>query len=191
MFKKIVRKLFFKMHRLRVIKYKLLSNCRVVIGSARYRQPTLLLGKGRIEFGCDVELGFFPSPYFFNGYQHIESRTNDSIIKVGERVMINNNSFICSEGAGISIGDDCLVGCNVQIFDSDFHSLSPIERKTGSPRVAAVNIQNNVFIGSNVIICKGVNIGENSVIGAGSIVTSSIPSDSIAAGNPAVVVKNL
>ena len=65
---------------------------------------------------------------------------------------------------------------------------------TGSPssaRVLPCDIENNAWIGDSVIVCKGVTIGENSVIGAGSVVTSSIPANTIAAGSPARVIRPL
>lgn len=177
--------------RLRIIFYKLASNCNNTTGSPKRRQPLLITGKGCVSFGKGVELGVFPSPGFYNTYAHIESRGKQAIIRIGDNVMINNNSFICSEGAGITIGNDCLIGHNVQIFDSDFHNLNPQLRRDGSPAKAEVIIGHNVFIGANVIISKGVHIGDNCVIGTGAIVIRSIPSNTIAAGNPATVIKSL
>ena len=77
------------------------------------------------------------------------------------------------------------------IFDSDFHELHPDRRRGGTPRMAPVVLEENVFVGDHAIILKGVTIGADSVIGAGSVVTGSIPPGVIAAGNPARVVRPL
>ena len=72
---------------------------------------------------------------------------------------------------------------------SDFHDLDPEKRTTGIPKTAKVIIGKNVFIGNNVSILKGVTIGDNSVIGTGTVVTKSIPANTIAGGNPAKFLK--
>jgi maltose O-acetyltransferase len=96
--------------------------------------------------------------------------------------------FIKSEGPGVRIGARALLGSEVTIYDSDFHDLNPDRRRDGQPRMGAVELGENVFIGDRVTILKGVTIGSDSVVGAGSVVTRSIPSGVIAAGNPARVL---
>ncbi len=96
-----------------------------------------------------------------------------------------------SEGAGIRIGRDGLFGANVEIFDSDFHDLDPPRRTAGTQETAPVEIGDNVFVGMGVRILKGSTIGDDSVIGAGSVVTGAIPAGVIAAGNPARVIREL
>jgi maltose O-acetyltransferase len=176
---------------LRIAFYRTISSAKNVSGKPKLKQPLLLTGSGEFSFGENTSIGYFPSPLFFNSYAHFETRSSEASITIGHNVMINNNCFICSEGVGVSIGNDCLLGHNVQIFDSDFHALDPAERRTGKPNMAATKIGNNVFIGANVIITKGVSIGDHAVIGAGSVVTQDIPVATIAAGNPAKVIKPL
>jgi maltose O-acetyltransferase len=113
------------------------------------------------------------------------------MIEIGEGAMINNNAFIKSEGPGITIGPRALLGSRVCIYDSDFHELDPSRRIGGTPAMAAVQLDANVFIGDRVVILKGVHIGADSVVGAGSVVTGSIPAGVIAAGNPARVIREL
>ncbi|WP_226995337.1 DapH/DapD/GlmU-related protein [Candidatus Symbiothrix dinenymphae] len=96
----------------------------------------------------------------------------------------------------ITIGDNCLFGANVLITDSDWHPIDPAKRQDLGDDYAATNkkpvkIGNNVFIGVNTIILKGTTIGDNSVIGAGSVVSGNIPANVIAAGNPCKVIKSL
>lgn len=175
----------------RILKYRALSSYRRVSGSPIIVQPVLLLGPGSIVLGKDVEFGWQRSKSFYTGYCHLEASTPDSVIEIGDGVQINNNAFIKSEGPGIRIGARALIGSEVTIYDSDFHDLHPQRRRGGRPSMAAVELAEDVFVGDRVLILKGVRIGANSVIGAGSVVTSSIPDAVIAAGNPARVIRAL
>lgn len=176
----------------RIWKYKLLSTAKHVQGNACLHQPVLFLGLGRIIIGNNVKLGYRPSPYLYSGYIHIEARNPHSVISIGDHCSINNNCTLVSEGTGIEIGPHCLVGTNVEMYDSDFHEIDHKERKKGGTQsMAPVLVGANVFIGSNVRILKGVIIGDNSVIANSSVVVSSIPANVIAAGNPARVIKTL
>lgn len=94
-----------------------------------------------------------------------------------------------SSALGISIGDSCMMAQSVHITDSDWHGV--YDRGESVGKSAAVKIGNNVWLGDSAIVCKGVTVGDNSIIGAGAVVIRDIPPDVIAAGNPAVVVKNL
>jgi galactoside O-acetyltransferase len=157
-------------------------------GIPKISQPTLFLGSGKIMFGNDVQIGYFPSPYFYNGYAHIEARTPESKIHIGNNTIINNNIVIISEKE-IIIGDNVLVGTNVEIIDSDFHSISADRSKKHN--TAPVNIKSNVWIGSNVKILKGVTIGENSIVANSAVVTKNIPPNTIARGIPAKIIKEV
>jgi acetyltransferase-like isoleucine patch superfamily enzyme len=151
-------------------------------------QPLLLVGSGSIVLGEDVEFGWQTSNSFYTGYCHLEVSTPDSTIEIDDGAQINNNAFIKSEGPGIRIGARALIGSEVTIYDSDFHDLRLNRRRGGQPNMAAVELEENVFVGDRVLILKGVKIGANSVIGAGSVVSSSIPEGVIAAGNPARII---
>lgn len=182
-------KKFFQ--QIRVIKYKLLSDCKNMIGSPKFHQPTQLIGEGTIVFGENVHLGFFPSPYYYNGYIYIEARNKNTKIIFGDNIHINNNCVFIAEGDGIEIGSDSLIGTNCEIIDSDFHDLHPDKRSNSAPTTAKVTIGKNVFIGNNVKILKGIHIGDNTIIANGSIVVKSIAENLIAGGNPAKIIKNL
>src|SRR3974377_562915 len=90
--------------RLRILKFRLLSDCRNVQGTPHIRQPVQLLGAGAIRFNGTVPLGWYPSPYFFTGCIYVEARSPLAVIQLEDGVCINNNSVLLSDGAGIFIG---------------------------------------------------------------------------------------
>jgi acetyltransferase-like isoleucine patch superfamily enzyme len=175
----------------RVWKYEVLSCGTRVSGSPLRHQPVLFVGAGQILLGEAVQFGWPASPLFYAGYCHVEAAPEHAVIELGDRVEFNNNAMLKSEGAGIRVGADGLFGANVEIFDSNFHDLHPARRRGGTVRMAPVDIGPNVFVGMSVKILKGVTIGADSVIGAGAVVTSSIPAGVVAAGNPARVIRAL
>ncbi len=192
---KIKARLFSKFIRLaqlpRIYKYKLLSNCKFS-GYPIILQPLQLVGSGEIFFDGIVKIGVFPSPYYFNGYAYIEARNPGAKVTIGCGTWTNNNFTVISEHKSITIGKNVLIGSFVEIYDSNFHGLEPDRRRVSSPEEASdVTIEDNVFIGSNVTILKGVTIGRDSVVANGSVVTKSIPPGVVAGGNPAKVLKQL
>ena len=121
---------------------------------------------------------------------------------VGDFTLLNGAIVMAEEL--VQIGSHCLISWGVGIADSDFHPLEPAQRLIDAqalapffknrPRrpklkTAPVKIGDNVWIGMNAVILKGVTIGENSVVAAGAVVTKNIPANTIVAGNPAVIVK--
>lgn len=118
---------------------------------------------------------------------------NASLV-IGNRVGISQASIICHYN--IVIGDDVKIGGGVKIYDTDFHSLTPMDRLNHkldmtNKKKEKVIIGNNVLIGAGSLILKGVSIGDNSVIGAGSVVTNNVPSNQVWGGNPAKMIKQL
>lgn len=113
----------------------------------------------------------------------------EGTLEIGKRVFIN---YGCSIGAtqSIRIGDDCTIGTYVIIMDNDYHCLEP-DRRNEMPPSAPITLEQNVWLGARVIVLRGVTIGANSVIGAGSVVTSNIPPNVVAAGMPARVIRQL
>ncbi len=113
-----------------------------------------------------------------------------SYLNIGEGCAISNSTFVCLDR--ITIGKDVFIGGGCKIYDTDFHSLDINDRISGViGKCAPVTINNNVFIGGHTIILKGVSIGENSIIGAGSIVTKNVPNNELWAGVPAKFKKYL
>ncbi|WP_276038094.1 acyltransferase [Desulfovibrio mangrovi] len=107
----------------------------------------------------------------------------------GREVGVSGIQIGCA--SNISIGDGTIVGSNVIITDCDWHSVSPSDRRANRfntiKNSQPVVIRENVWVGMNAVILKGVSIGENSVIGAGAVVTKDVPPNSIAYGNPLTV----
>jgi maltose O-acetyltransferase len=177
--------------RSRIWKYRWLSSCHRVTGSPVVLQPVLFVGPGRIALGKDVQFGWPGSVGFYSGYGHVEAATADALVEIGDGAEINNGVMIKSEGPGIRIGPRALLGSRIFIYDSDFHELDPRRRRGGRPAMAPVTLGENVFVGDCSIILRGVSVGADSVIGAGSVVTGPIPPGVVAAGNPARVVREL
>ena len=110
-------------------------------------------------------------------------------IRVGKRFFANFNFTVLDE-APVTIGDDCFIGPNVSIYTA-CHSTDPVERNSRREWAEPVSIGNNVWIGGSVTILPGVTIGDNTTIGAGSVVTKDIPANVVAAGNPCKVIRKL
>ena len=110
-------------------------------------------------------------------------------IELGENFYSNYNLVIL-DCAKVSIGNNVLIGPNVGIYTAG-HPLHHENRDLGFEFALPVNIGNSVWIGGNVVINPGVTIGDNSVIGSGSIVTSDIPANVVAAGNPCRVLREI
>jgi acetyltransferase-like isoleucine patch superfamily enzyme len=182
-------KIFFL--KLRIFKFYLLSDLTNMIGKPIIHCPVFIDSKGKIIFQENVNIGVPESPNALSGYSYISARNKKASIIFRNDIYLNNHATIISEGEGIEIGSNTIIGFNFCVFDSDFHNLEIDKRMTGNPKTAKVMIGNNVFIGSNVTVLKGVSIGDNSVIGAASVVYHSIPENVIAAGNPCKVIKHL
>lgn len=110
-------------------------------------------------------------------------------IEVGDGFFANFNCTFLDSGK-IVIGDNCLLGPNVSIYTSG-HPIHPDSRKGCPVYAIGVTIGDNCWIGGNTVICPGVHIGNNVVIGAGSVVTKDIPDWTVAVGNPCRVIRKI
>lgn len=106
---------------------------------------------------------------------------------IGENFYANFNLVIVDDG-DVYIGDNVMIAPNVTISPTG-HPVELETRKLGMQFSIPIRIGNNVWIGSNSVILPGVSIGDNSVIGAGSIVTRNIPPNVVAVGNPCKVLR--
>lgn len=108
-------------------------------------------------------------------------------IEIGENFFSNVNLTIL-DGAKVAIGDNVFIAPNVGIYTAG-HPLDAEQRNQGLEYAYPVTIGNNVWIGAHVAILPGVTIGDNAVIGAGSVVTKDIPPNALAVGNPCKVLR--
>jgi acetyltransferase-like isoleucine patch superfamily enzyme len=116
-------------------------------------------------------------------------------IRIGDNTGCSSTVF--SSRSSIVVGNNVKIGGNVRIYDHDFHSVDHLVRRDAQQdfdqeKSAPVVVGDDVFIGVNSIILKGVTIGDRSIIGAGSVVAiKNIPPDSLVAGNPARIIRSL
>ena len=116
------------------------------------------------------------------------NRQGEGHIQIGKYCLICAGVRI-SAATEITIGDNCMLANRVYVTDADWHDL--YDRSMFVGQSSPVRIGNNVWLGDSAIVCKGVTIGDNSIVGAGAVVVKDIPPNVVAAGNPAVVLKHL
>lgn len=110
-------------------------------------------------------------------------------IHAGKNLFMNYNCTIL-DVSPVIIGDNCFIAPNVGIYTAG-HPIHPVSRVSGYEYGRKITIGDNVWIGGNSVICPGVNIGSNTVIAAGSVVTKDIPDWVVAGGNPCKVIRKI
>ena len=110
-------------------------------------------------------------------------------ISIGENFYSNVNCVIL-DGASVTFGDNVFIAPNCGFYTAG-HPLDVEQRNQGLEYAKPITIGNNVWIGAQVCVLPGVTIGDNSVIGAGSVVTKDIPANSLAVGNPCRVIRKI
>lgn len=167
---------------------------RKVVASEKVRIKGFIkiYGRGKFIFGKNVKINSSRMSNPIGG----ETKTvlfcsPGATISVGDNTGMSNCAIVAKQS--VTIGDNVKIGGSVKIYDNDFHSLDANERNFGKdmPKCAPVVVKNGAFIGAFSIILKGVTVGENSIVGAGSVVTKNIPDNEIWAGNPAKFIKKL
>ena len=160
--------------------YSSLPNC---------QQKTLFTGAGTVNIGSLCQFGYVYGGFHKKGRIELQPRYKDAQIKIGNNVATNNNIFICA-ALLIEIGNNTLIGQNVTIMDFEAHNMHPDKRRELGA-IGPIKIGNNVWIGNNVIILKNTNIGDNTIVAAGAVVSGIIPSNAVIGGIPAKVIKYL
>ena len=121
-------------------------------------------------------------------YTQLEILGDNSSIYIGKNCIIGHESYLSAkEGRALIVKDNCSLSRNVKVMTSDGHPIYQNNKVINN--AIDITLDNNVWVADNVTILKGSNIGANSVLGINSTVTKSVPSNSIAVGNPAKVVK--
>jgi acetyltransferase-like isoleucine patch superfamily enzyme len=161
----------------------------------RVRGPVRLhchrTGAIRIGDDCRIQSGFAGNPVGGGARMAIWVGPGGRLT-LGDRVGLSNSTIVCM--SAVSIADDVFLGGGSRIYDTDFHSVRASERgRPGNPgtRTAPVTIGRRVFVGGHSILLKGIEVGEESVVGAGSVVRSSVPAHEMWAGNPAVPLRRM
>ena len=131
-------------------------------------------------------LGSFGEDSFIKAPLFVDYGEN---IHIGRRTFVNYN-LTALDVAAIHIGDDCQIGPNVQLL-TPTHPVEAEARRNKLEAARPISIGNNVWLGGGVIVCPGITIGDDSVIGAGAVVTKDIPAGVVAVGNPARVVRSI
>mgnify|MGYP006138619401 CR=1 FL=1 len=112
-----------------------------------------------------------------------------ALIQVGDGTRINGASIHAT--SSITIGRNCLIASNVMILDSDGHGVAVADRERHNPVAAPIVIEDDVWVGANAIVLKGVTLGRGSVVAAGSVVTRDVAPMTLVGGNPARFIKAL
>lgn len=110
-------------------------------------------------------------------------------IEIGENFYMNHNGIIL-DCAKVKFGDNVFIGPNCGFYTA-IHPIEPKQRISALEAAKPITIGSNVWFGGNVVVLPGVTIGDNSVIGAGSVVTKSIPAGVVAVGNPCKVLRQI
>ena len=149
----------------------------------KHRRSELIIGAG-LELRSTVR----SNPLGPNRPCVLSTRRANAHLVIGDNFAMTGGSVVCEES--ITIGNRVTVGCNTIIADTDFHPLDPTTRREHplDGTTAPLVIEDDVFIGMQAIILKGVHLGAGCVIGAGSVVTRDVPAGAVAAGNPAQVL---
>ncbi|WP_310388458.1 acyltransferase [Roseateles sp.] len=189
--RKVAYALMYLVQQVRIVMFRCLSTARAD-GLPTLHQPLQMIGDGSIRFGKDIHIGVFPSPFYMSGYAYIEARGRNAVVELGDGTKINNGFVVIAEHTSIILGRNVLIGTNVEIYDSDFHGLHREARLRSDPACARpVVIGDEVFLGSNVKVLKGVRIGAGSVVANGSVVVNDLPENVIAGGIPAKVLRGI
>ncbi len=160
-------------------------------GLPRVCQRTEICGGGLVRFGQHVHVGYRPSPGFRTTEAYFEARTPESVIDIGDNCVFNNGAKVISVKR-VSIGANSVFGTDFRCYDSDFHGLRIADRNNPTAiRSAPIEIGADCWCGDCVTILKGVVLGRGCVVGAGSVVTRSFPANSLIAGNPARLVREI
>lgn len=164
------------------------SRCASIGSRFQMEELPYLTGLGQIRIGSGVRLSGKSSIAFGRRSNELPQLT------IGDETFIGHGCAF-HIGRSVRIGNHCLLAGGVQILDMDGHPVSAARRRAGEPTpqgaIAPVVIGDEVWIGNGAVILKGVTIGDRAIIAARSVVTKNVPPDTISAGNPAKVVKEL
>ncbi len=174
-----------------------IAKIKFILNGVSYGKGINVKGLFKLEVTRKGDFSIGQNCRFNNGQSYNVSGGNqkchfwvDGKLTFGNNVGISSSSILCRHR--IHIGNFVKIGGNTLIIDTDSHAINPNERiKKDKANWGAVKIDDYAFIGTRCIILKGVTIGRNSIIAAGSIVTKNIPENEIWGGNPAKKIRNI
>ncbi|HOO70515.1 MAG TPA: acyltransferase [Spirochaetota bacterium] len=141
--------------------------------------PNISIGEGVVFVGA-------------NGSQTnlttVKMNGHEGSITIGNNVLVMNGARV-SSASSIVIEDGCMLANFSYLTDADWHDIH--DRTSCPGKTAPIVLKRGAWIGDSAIVCKGVTIGENSIVGAGAVVTKDVPANVVVAGNPARIVKKL
>jgi acetyltransferase-like isoleucine patch superfamily enzyme len=194
--------IFSKIRRIRLKAYSIFCSAQTM---AVFSIRGIKIGKGLRCFGIPVSVRAPESSIQIGKNCSFRSDFTSNLIGINRKCIITTlkrkseliigdfsgfSGTVIAAAGSIRIGSNVLCGANTTITDFDWHGIEP-ELRNSSPAPEPVVIEDNVWLGLNSIVLKGVRIGKNSVIGANSVVTKDIPPNVIAAGNPCRVIREL
>lgn len=177
-----------------ILTYLKLKGVKVGRGTKWYGFPIVFRSLGsQIIIGDKVEIRNWTgsNPLGVNHPLILTTWKSGAIIRIGRSVGITGGTICAAQE--ITVGSETLVGANCTIIDTDFHPLASKKRRYSQNKIGTrpITIGKNVFLGMNSQILKGVIIGDNSILGAGSVLSGKQPANTIFGGNPAKKIKNL
>lgn len=184
----VIISFYNKFYNFLVLKFFAVSHQKYIINGKIF-----IRNQGKLSLGNNVLIN---SAYKYNPiggqtFTSIVIEENAELI-IGDGTGISNSAIYCAQK--IVIGNNVFIGGDCKIYDTDFHPIIAKERIINTIhkiKKSEVHIQDNAFIGTGSIILKGITIGKNSVIAAGSVVSKNIPENQIWGGNPIQFIKNL
>lgn len=160
---------------------------------ATYAGNPIVWGLWNIDiYGPNIHLGnnvvFLAANGSKTALTTVKLKGYEGRIDIGSNVLVMNGVRI-SSATHIIINDDCMLANFCYLTDADWHDVHDRTNPVG--KTAPIILEKAVWIGDSAIICKGVRIGQNSVVGAGAVVTKDVPPNVVVAGNPARIVKTI
>jgi len=154
-----------------------------VLGNSFY-----IKNKGTIILGQSVNLHSYPDGSSYR--TALSTYFPDALISIGSKCSINGTVIHCNEK--VVIGNNCMFGPGTVIVDNNSHRISKeFNERNKKAESKPIIIKDNVWVGMNCLIMKGVTIGENSIVAAGSLVIKDIPCNCLYGGHPARLIKTL
>lgn len=151
-----------------------------------------LQGHGMISLGNNVKIysKWNKNPVGGGTGKTVLQTIGSGSISIGDNTGLSHVTIVSR--VNVEVGSNVLLGGGVQLYDTDFHPINCTEREDSSKiKSLPIHVEDNVFIGANTIVLKGVTIGNGAVIGAGSVVTKNVPCREIWGGNPAKFIKKI